>query len=162
MDNASGNIDRACIRTVSGRNVIVRNNDVSNCGTWGIFTSHSDYVRIEDNETSFNNSEDSDNHGIYVSNATVDPVIVGNEIRGNRGAGLHMNGDLSQGGNGLITGARIEGNVVSGNGKRGDRRSTATACRTPSSATTSSTATTPPASPSIASTRPREPGTTWS
>jgi parallel beta-helix repeat protein len=56
VDNASGNIDRACIRTVSGRNVTVRNNDVSGCGTWGIFTSHSDYVRIEDNKTSFNNS----------------------------------------------------------------------------------------------------------
>jgi hypothetical protein len=119
VDNASGNIDRACIRTVSGRNVIVRNNDVSNCGTWGIFTSHSDYVRLEGNKTSFNNSEPSDNHGIYVSNSTVDPVIVGNEIRGNRGAGLHMNGDLSQGGNGLITGARIEGNVIHGNGEKG-------------------------------------------
>jgi hypothetical protein len=35
VDNASGNIDRACIRTVSGRNVIIRDNDVSNCGTWG-------------------------------------------------------------------------------------------------------------------------------
>jgi hypothetical protein len=67
VDNASGNIYRACIRTVSGRNVVVRNNDVSNCGTWGIFTSHSHYVRIEDNKTSFNNSEDSDNYGIYVS-----------------------------------------------------------------------------------------------
>jgi hypothetical protein len=119
VDNASGNIDRACIRTVSGRNVTVRNNDVSGCGTWGIFTSHSDYVRIEDNKTSFNNSEPSDNHGIYVSNATVNPVIVGNEIQGNRGAGLHMNGDLSQGGNGLITGARIERNVIYGNGEKG-------------------------------------------
>lgn len=119
VDNASGNIDRACIRTVSGRNVTVRNNDVSGCGTWGIFTSHSDYVRIEDNKTSFNNSEPSDNHGIYVSNATVTPVIIGNEIRGNRGAGLHMNGDLSQGGNGLITGARIERNLIYGNGEKG-------------------------------------------
>src|SRR5918998_645496 len=104
---------------IEGRNDAVRNNDVSGCGTWGIFTSHSDYVRIVGNTTSFNNSEPSDNHGIYVSNATVDPVIVGNEIRGNRGAGLHMNGDLSQGGNGLITGARVEGNVVSGNGEKG-------------------------------------------
>jgi hypothetical protein len=119
VDNASGDIDRACIRTVSGRNVTVRDNDVSGCGTWGVFTSHSDYVRIEDNKTSFNNSEPSDNHGIYVSNATVAPVIVGNEIRGNRGAGLHMNGDLSQGGNGLITGARIERNVIYGNGEKG-------------------------------------------
>jgi hypothetical protein len=30
-----------------------------------------------------------------------------------------MNGDLSQGGNGLITGARIEGNVIHGNGEKG-------------------------------------------
>jgi parallel beta-helix repeat protein len=119
VDNASGNIDRACIRTVSGRNVIIRDNDVSNCGTWGIFTSHSDYVRIQDNKTSFNNSEDSDNHGIYVSNATVNPVIVGNQVRVNRGAGHHMNGDLSQGGNGLITGAGIERNVIHGNGVKG-------------------------------------------
>src|SRR5918998_4097071 len=119
VNNASGNINRACIRTVSGRNVTVRDNDLSNCGTWGIFTSHSDYVRIEGNKSSFNNSEDSDNHGIYVSNATVDPVVVGNEIQGNRGAGLHMNGDLSQGGNGLITGARVERNVISGNGEKG-------------------------------------------
>jgi len=119
VNNASGNIDRACIRTVSGRNVTVRDNDVRNCGTWGIFTSHSDYVRIEDNKTSFNNSEPSDNHGIYVSNATVNPVITGNEIQDNRGAGLHMNGDLSQGGNGLITGARIERNVIYGNGEKG-------------------------------------------
>jgi hypothetical protein len=119
VDNASGNIDRACIRTVSGRNVTVRNNDVSGCGTWGIFTSHSDYVRIIGNRTSFNNSEPSDNHGIYVSNATVKPTVVENEIRGNRGAGLHMNGDLSMGGNGLITGARIERNVIYGNGEKG-------------------------------------------
>jgi hypothetical protein len=37
----------------------------------------------------------------------VKPVVVGDEIQGNRGAGLHMNGDLSMGGNGLITGARV-------------------------------------------------------
>ena len=119
VDNARGDIDRACIRTVSGRNVTVRNNDVSGCGTWGIFTSHSDYVRIVGNTTSFNNSELSDNHGIYVSNSTVKPAVVDNEIRGNRGAGLHMNGGLSMGGNGLITGARIERNVIYGNGEKG-------------------------------------------
>jgi hypothetical protein len=53
------------------------------------------------------------------SNATEAPVIVGMEIRGNRGAGLYINGDLSQGGNGLITGARIERNVIYGNGEKG-------------------------------------------
>ena len=119
VDNAANDITRACIRTVQGRNVTVRDNDVSGCGTWGLFTSHSDYVRIEGNKTSFNNTGPSDHHGIYVSNATVSPVIVGNEIAGNWGNGLHMNGDLSQGGNGLITGARIERNTIYGNGKNG-------------------------------------------
>jgi parallel beta-helix repeat protein len=65
VNNAEGDIGRACIRSVLNRRVTIRNNDVSNCGTWGIFTSHSDYVRIAGNRTSFNNTGTSDHHGIY-------------------------------------------------------------------------------------------------
>jgi hypothetical protein len=119
VNNASGNITRNCIRAVNGDHVVVRNNDVSNCNNVGIATGHSDYIRIEDNTTRFNNSGSGDHHGIYVANATVDPVIVGNVIEGNRGNGLHMNGDLSLGGNGLITGARVEHNVIFDNGQNG-------------------------------------------
>ena len=83
VNNSRENITRACIRAVNGEHVTIRDNDVSSCGEWGVFTSHSDYVRIEENRSSFNNFESGDHHGMYVSNATVDPVIVGNEIRGN-------------------------------------------------------------------------------
>jgi Right handed beta helix region/Purple acid Phosphatase, N-terminal domain len=119
VDNASGDITRNCIRTVNGDHVVVRDNHVSGCNNVGISTGHSDYIRIEDNTTRFNNLGTGDHHGIYVANATVNPVVVGNVIEGNRGNGLHMNGDLSLGGNGLITGARVEGNVILDNGQNG-------------------------------------------
>jgi len=119
VNNAGSDIARACIRAVQGQHVTVRNNEVTNCGSWGVFTSHSDYVRIEGNQSSFNNFGTGDHHGMYVSNSTVEPVIVNNVIRGNWANGLHMNGDLSQGGDGLITGARVERNIIYGNGKNG-------------------------------------------
>jgi hypothetical protein len=56
VDNASGDITRNCIRTVNGDYVVIRDNDVSNCSNVGIATSHSNYIRIEDNKTSFNNT----------------------------------------------------------------------------------------------------------
>jgi hypothetical protein len=76
-------------------------------------------VRIEGNRSSHNNFGTGDHHGMYISNSTVDPVVVGNEVRGNWGNGIHFNGDLSQGGNGLMTGARIERNTIYDNGKNG-------------------------------------------
>src|SRR5262249_55993714 len=37
----------------------------------------------------------------------------------NRGNGIHMNGDVSQGGDGIISGALVEANVIYGNGAGG-------------------------------------------
>jgi Right handed beta helix region len=58
-------------------------------------------------------------HGIYVSNSGDRPVIRRNHVWGNSGNGIHMNADLSQGGDGLITGAVVEANVIHGNGRTG-------------------------------------------
>jgi hypothetical protein len=107
VNNASGDITRNCIRTVNGDHVMVRDNQVSNCNNVGISTGHSNYIRIENNTSRFNNPGPGDHHGIYVANATVDPVVVGNIIQGNKGNGLHMNGDLSLGGNGENGGSGI-------------------------------------------------------
>src|SRR5258708_4315607 len=72
-------------------------------GYGGIFTSHSDYVLIQGNTTTNTKIQ----HGIYVSNACVNPVVRNNIIWGNYGCGIHMNGDKSQGGTGIITGALV-------------------------------------------------------
>jgi hypothetical protein len=60
-----------------------------------------------------------DEHGIYVSNSGDSPVIRGNLIHDNNANGIHMNGDLSQGGDGIISLALVEGNVIFNNGVAG-------------------------------------------
>ena len=112
-------VARAGIRVVSGQTnnvgVTISNNDSHDNGTWGIFTSHIDSLLIENNRAANSQMQ----HGIYVSNACVNPVVRGNELSGNALAGLHMNGDLSQGGTGVITGALVEKNVIHDNGLAG-------------------------------------------
>ena len=83
-----------------------------NCG---IFTSFCDDILIEGNTTSRSIKE----HGIYVSNSGDRPVVRSNVVFGNRSAGIHFNGDASQGGDGLISEALIEGNIVHDNGGAG-------------------------------------------
>lgn len=58
-------------------------------------------------------------HGIYVSNSGDRPVIHDNKIWGNYANGIHMNGDLSQGGDGIISGAQVFNNIIYGNGVGG-------------------------------------------
>ena len=53
------------------------------------------------------------------SNSGDRPIIRGNVSWGNRQCGIHMNGDVSQGGDGIISGALVENNVIFGNGRGG-------------------------------------------
>jgi hypothetical protein len=112
-------LPRAGIRAVSGAmnaiGVVIRNNYTHDNTVWGIFTSHVDSLLIENNRA----TNSAQQHGIYVSNACVNPTVRGNELAGNAGAGLHMNGDASQGGSGVITGGLVEKNVIHDNGAMG-------------------------------------------
>ena len=110
-----GTITRAGIRSVTNRGVVIRNNQVDNAGHWGILSGFSDDLLIENNVTSRSQIE----HGIYVSNACVNPIVRNNQVWGNAGNGIHMNGDVSQGGNGLILNALVEKNVIYDNGRQG-------------------------------------------
>src|SRR6266851_4312979 len=118
IENPSGGtISRAGIRavwnqTTNAQGVILENNTANNCGTWGIFTSHEDGILVQNNTTSNSQAQ----HGIYVSNASVNPIVRGNTTFGNADAGIQLNGDLSQGGTGLITGALIVNNIIHDNG----------------------------------------------
>ena len=108
-----GTITRAGIRSVTNRGVVIRSNQVDNAGHWGILTGFSNDLLIENYVTSRSQIE----HGIYVSNACVNPIVRNNQVWGNAGNGIHMNGDLSQGGNGLIVNAVVEKNVIYDNGR---------------------------------------------
>ena len=97
---------------------IIRGNDVHHNGipttSTGIFTAFVDDVTVENNE-SYNNGE----HGIYLSNSGDRFTVRGNELHHNLNCGIHMNGDLSQGGDGTISDGLIEDNVIYENGTGG-------------------------------------------
>lgn len=58
-------------------------------------------------------------HGIYVSHSGERPVIRKNVVFGNRANGIHMNGDVSQGGDGIISDALVADNTIYDNGLGG-------------------------------------------
>lgn len=103
---------RAGIRATHADGVRVRRVRASQNGRWGIFTSHSNDVVIEYNITSLSRKE----HGIYVSNSGDRPIIRGNVSFGNKACGIHMNGDKTQDGDGIISEAIVDSNTVYGNG----------------------------------------------
>ncbi len=108
-------VPRAGIRSVVNAGVVIRNNWCDQNGVWGILTGFSDDILIENNVTSRSGTQ----HGIYVSNSCVNPVVRRNVVWGNYANGLHFNGDVSQGGVGVITGALVERNVIYDNGVGG-------------------------------------------
>ena len=115
IKNETKTLDRAGIRSVRNSGVVIRNNRCEGMGTWGIFTSFSENVLIEKNITANSVKE----HGIYVSNSADNPVVRQNTVFGNADSGIQLNGDVSQGGNGIISGALIEANMIHANGTRG-------------------------------------------
>lgn len=108
-------LPRNGIRVVLSDYVIVRNCYCENCYERGIFTAFAEWITIEQNEC----CGSIDEHGIYHSNSGDHPVIRFNICHHNNGCGIHMNGDLSSGGDGIISDATVEGNMIYENGQGG-------------------------------------------
>ncbi len=81
---------------------------------YGIFSSFTTDLLIEQNIVTGTN-----NSGIYTSNSAVRPTLTGNTVTDAERNGIHFNGDISQGGTGVITGATIKDNTVTNTGKSG-------------------------------------------
>ncbi len=88
-------------------------NRVTRSQATGIFTAFSDDVRIEGNESAGNGE-----HGIYFCNSGDRFLIRGNRTHHNAACGIHLNGDASAGGDGVLADGVIEANVVYANGQR--------------------------------------------
>lgn len=106
---------RTGIAALDCNHITVRGNHVDLNGKWGIFSAFCDDLVIEGNEA----SRSAEQHGIYASNSADRPVIRRNRIWGNAMCGIHVNGDISQGGDGVISNAVIEDNVIFDNGRNG-------------------------------------------
>ena len=107
--------DRAGLRISLSDHVTVRNCTFIDNFRWGVFTDFSDYTLIEHSEM----YGAADEHGIYISNSSDYPTIRHNRIHHNYANGIHMNGDISLGGDGIISFGLIEGNIIYENGQGG-------------------------------------------
>ncbi|MCW8811250.1 MAG: right-handed parallel beta-helix repeat-containing protein [Ignavibacteriaceae bacterium] len=106
---------RAGIRAAVSDFISIKNNYCHNNQRWGIFTGFTDDLTVENNTCSYSIEE----HGIYVSNSSDRPIIRNNHSFNNNGCGIHMNGDISMGGDGIISNAVVEGNILHDNGLGG-------------------------------------------
>ena len=86
--------------------ITVKNCHVHDSIYTGIFDGFADYATYEDNVT-----HDNGEHGIYHSNSADYAVIRGNTSYSNTACGIHMNGDISMGGDGIISYCLIERNI---------------------------------------------------
>ena len=109
------NQPRTGIRVVNADHCVIRKNYCDNNSRWGILTGFAENIIIEYNECSNSQIE----HGIYFSNSADNPIIRYNKCHHNNANGIHMNGDISLGGDGIITNARVEGNIIYENGVGG-------------------------------------------
>lgn len=109
------NQPRAGIRAVVANHITVRNNICQGNQRWGIFTGFTDNFTAEYNECATSVLE----HGIYVSNSSDSAIIRYNRSHDNRAAGLHFNGDISQGGDGINHAPQVYGNILYNNGSGG-------------------------------------------
>lgn len=94
---------------------IISHNFCHNNGRWGIFTGYAKDVLIEYNETSFSAAE----HGIYVSNSADNPIIRFNNSHDNKSSGIQINADPALDGDGIITNAVVDSNIIHDNGQPG-------------------------------------------
>ncbi|MFN0108971.1 MAG: right-handed parallel beta-helix repeat-containing protein [Blastocatellia bacterium] len=99
---------------ITVQNCYSHNNGSTSVRGDGIFLGFSEHPTLQFNELSYNSE-----HGLYHSNSADYPTIRGNRLHHNANAGIHINGDLSQGGDGVISFGLIEKNVIWENGVGG-------------------------------------------
>ncbi len=101
---------------------IIRKNKCSNSGIEGFYLSQLKQALVESNNitNAGNGIVGFSLHGIYLANAGSDDTILrDNIISGTGSEGMHFNGDILQGGDGIITGLLIERNRISGTADNG-------------------------------------------
>lgn len=102
----------------------VRKNRCTGAGVEGFYLSEVANSLVEDNDVSGAGSQgDTRSHCIYLANAGSDGTTLRrNVLHGCKAAesnGIHFNGDLSVGGDGIVSGLTVEANVIYDNAQNG-------------------------------------------
>lgn len=119
-DEGSGTITKAGIAISGCTGNRVAGNTVNGVsGIGGILVDTSVDVIVEGNTCTNVQGTGTTGHGMYVSGSSVGVQVLDNLLYDNDYVGLHVNGDVSEGLPGVVTGLLIAGNVIYGNGQNG-------------------------------------------
>jgi len=91
--------------------LLIENNTVNGADWWGILIGFANNSKIIGNTTENTQVQ----HGIYLGNSPTDDVISGNVSFNNRGCGIEVNCDATQGGSGIGTGIIVSDNRLYNN-----------------------------------------------
>lgn len=117
---AKGIAARGATPTSPMRGLVIKNNSVSNTQEEGMYLSEVASSLIENNVITDVGlgGEQTTGHGIYLANAgSKNTTLRGNTLHSPNnswGEAIHINGDVSVGGDGIISGLVIEGNWILG------------------------------------------------
>ncbi len=111
-----GSIQKHGIKVAGSDNISVINNTVNGVGGFGIFTDNANDTLIQGNSVTAITGSGDTGHGMYISGTNDGTIVRANTIYNNANLGIHLNGDASEGGVGLVTHALIEQNVIYNNG----------------------------------------------
>jgi hypothetical protein len=106
---------RAGLRVDTSPNITVEHCTFGNNAVWGIVTDFSNNLLIQYNDCYGSVQQ----HGVYVSDSSLNPVVRYNTFHDNAACGLHMNGGLADGPPGYISNPLIEFNLIYNNGSAG-------------------------------------------
>jgi hypothetical protein len=88
-------------------------------GIGGIFVDNVTGTLIQGNTVTGTQGTGDTGHGMYLSGSSVGVMVLHNLVHDNAYVGIHVNGDISEGGVGVVTGAMIAGNLIYANGQNG-------------------------------------------
>jgi len=104
---------RTGVRTVTNTGVVIRNNRCDANNSWGILAGYSEDLIIENNTITNTVVQ----HGIYVGNSADNPILRGNYVANSGGCGIQINADKDLSGDGIISNALVEGNILVNNAR---------------------------------------------
>jgi len=88
-------------------------------GIGGIFVDGVTNVLIQGNTVTRTPGTGNRGHGMYLSGSSSGVKVLENSIHDNEYVGIHVNGDISEGGAGVVSDATIAGNLIYDNGQNG-------------------------------------------
>ncbi len=115
-----GTVTKAGIKVAGTKGNRILNNTVDGvAGIGGILVDAVTGVLIQGNTVTNTKGTNTTGHGMYLSGSSVGVQVLHNLVHDNAYVGIHVNGDISEMGAGVVTGAMIAGNVIHDNGQNG-------------------------------------------